>query len=326
LHHVITGGAGFIGSHLADRLVEGGDRVTIVDDLSTGSLDNINHLISGHSIEFVEGSVTDPELVREALVDADTCFHLASAVGVQLIIDHPLETLQRNVSGMENVIHAAFEAKTRLIVASTSEIYGKSDATLHEDADRVLGAPTKARWTYANAKALGEMLAYGYANTHGAENIVTRFFNTVGPRQTGMYGMVVPSFVRQALRGEDITVFGDGQQSRCFTHVRDSVDALLLLIDCDEAIGRPFNIGCQTEVTIQELAAEVIRMTGSDSTIRHVPYEEAYGEGFEELGRRKPDTTAIQELTGWRVRHSVEEAIADIVEFERARAPAAFAA
>ena len=326
LQYVITGGAGFIGSHLADRLVENGDRVMIVDDLSTGSLANIDHLMAAEKVEFVEGSVTDPELVHEVLSDADACFHLASAVGVQLIVDRPLETLQRNLHGMENVIHAGFETKTRLIVASTSEVYGKSDATLHEDSDRVLGAPTKSRWTYASAKALGEMLAYGYVTTHGAENIVTRFFNTVGPRQTGVYGMVMPSFVRQALRGEDITVFGDGQQSRCFIHVRDSVDALLRLIDCEEAIGRPFNVGAQTEVTIQELAEEVVRMTDSDSAIRHVPYEEAYGEGFEELGRRKPDTTALEELTGWRVRHTVEEAIGDIIEFERGREAATLAA
>ena len=326
MHHLITGGAGFIGSHLADRLVGGGDQVTIVDDLTTGSLDNIAHLLVGDSLEFIEGSVTDPAVVHEALTNADTCFHLASAVGVQLIIDRPLETLQRNVHGMENVIHAAYETRTRLIVASTSEIYGKSSAALHEDSDRVLGAPTKARWTYANAKVHGEMLAYGYASTHGAENIVTRFFNTIGPRQTGMYGMVVPSFVRQALRGEDITVFGDGQQSRCFTHVHDSVDALLRLIGCDEAIGRPFNVGCQTEVTIQELAEEIVRMTGSDSSIRHVPYEEAYGDGFEELGRRKPDTAALEELTGWRSRHTVDEAIDDIIALERERESGALAA
>lgn len=318
MHHVITGGAGFIGSHLADALIARGQRITLIDDLSTGTLDNVDELLSHGSVDFIEGDAADTELMDEVLADADTCFHLASAVGVQLIVDRPLESLQRNVAGMQSVIHAASESDVRLIVASTSEIYGKSTAVLHEDSDRVLGAPTKARWTYANAKAFGEMLAFGYANMHGARNTVVRFFNTVGPRQSGMYGMVVPSFVRQALAGEDITVFGDGTQSRCFTHVSDAVDALIRLVNCDESIGRPFNVGCQTEVTIQELAEEIVRMTESESAVRHVPYEEAYGDGFEELGRRKPDTTAIEGLTGWRARRSVEEAIDDIIVSLRA--------
>jgi nucleoside-diphosphate-sugar epimerase len=322
VHVLITGGAGFIGSHLADALCARGDRVTVVDDLSTGSIANIEHLVERDAITFVEGSVTDPELVRELLDGVDTCFHLASAVGVQLIVDRPLESLQRNVAGMQNVVEAAHGAGARLVLASTSEIYGKGGTKLlHEDCDRVLGAPTKARWTYANAKAYGEMLAYGYHSEYGAENTVVRFFNTVGPRQTGMYGMVVPSFVRQALRGDDITVFGDGTQSRCFTHIRDSIDAILRIAECDAALGRPFNVGSTTEVSIQELAEEVVRMTGSESRIRHVPYEEAYGEGFEELGSRRPDTTAIEQMTGWRAQHTVEEAIDDIIACDRAAVP-----
>ncbi len=272
-------------------------------------------------MEFVEGCATDPDLVDGLLADADVCFHLASAVGVQLIVDRPLQSLQRNVAGMQTVVDGAHRQGVRLVLASTSEVYGKGGTKLlHEDSDRILGAPTRARWTYANAKSYGEMLAYGYHAEYGAENIVVRFFNTVGPRQTGMYGMVVPSFVRQALRGEDITVFGDGTQSRCFTHVRDSIDALLRLSECDEGLGRPFNVGNTTEVTIQELAEEIVRMTGSDSRIRHVPYEEAYGEGFEELGSRRPDTTAIEQLTGWRARHTVEEAIQEIIVQDRAEA------
>ena len=322
LQYLLTGGSGFIGSHLCDRLVDDGHEVVVLDDLSTGSLDNISHLVEAGKVEFVEGSAGDAVIVRGLMRDADRCIHLASAVGVQLIVDRPLETMLRNTRSMEVVIDAASERDVRCLVASTSEIYGKSSAALHEDSDRVMGSPSKSRWTYANAKVHGEMLAFGYHQAHGAENIVTRFFNTVGPRQTGMYGMVVPRFVRQALDGEDITVYGDGTQSRCFTHVDDSVDAVLRLVDCDDAIGQAFNIGCTTEVTIQELAAEVVRMTDSSSSIRHVPYEEAYGTGFEELGRRKPDTTRIEELTGWRARHSIEQAIADIIDHERSAEPA----
>lgn len=327
VHHVITGGAGFIGSHLADALVARGDRITIVDDLTTGSLMNIEHLLAEPRVEFVEATVTDASVLDDALEGADTCFHLASAVGVHLIVDHPLASLQRNVAGMQNVVEASHRHSTRLVLASTSEIYGKGGTKLlHEDSDRVLGAPTRARWTYANAKSYGEMLAYGYHAEYGAENTVVRFFNTVGPRQTGMYGMVVPSFVRQALRGEDITVFGDGTQSRCFTHVRDSIDALLRVAECDECLGRPFNVGNTTEVTIQELAEEIVRMTGSGSRIRHVPYAEAYGEGFEELGSRRPDTTALEQTTGWQASHTVEEAIDEIILHESAEAASPIAA
>jgi len=322
LKYLITGGAGFIGSHLADRLVDKGSEIYLLDDLSTGRLENVEHLLDLSGVSFVEGCATDADLVGELMSEVDRCVHLASAVGVQLIVDRPLESMLRNTRGMEVVTEAAAREDVRLVLASTSEIYGKSSAALHEDSDRVLGSPSKARWTYANAKVHGEMLAFGYHKAAGAENIVVRFFNTVGPRQTGMYGMVVPRFVRQALRGEDITVYGDGMQSRCFTHVADSADALLSLMDCDDAIGLPFNIGCPTEVTIQELAARVVQMTDSDSRIRHVPYEEAYGEGFEELGRRKPNTSRIENLIGWRPRHSVETAIADIIAYERAPEPA----
>lgn len=321
MKYLITGGAGFIGSHLADRLVAGGDQVILLDDLSTGRSENVEHLLDLDSVEFVEGCATDADLIGGLMAESDRCIHLASAVGVHLIVDRPLESMLRNTRGMEVVTEAASREGVRLLVASTSEIYGKSSTALSEDSDRVLGSPSKSRWTYANAKVHGEMLAFGYHKMNGAENIVVRFFNTVGPRQTGMYGMVVPRFVRQALRGEDITVYGDGMQSRCFTHVDDSADAVLRLMDCDEAIGLPFNIGCPIEVTIQELATEVIRMTGSDSRVRHVPYEEAYGEGFEELGRRKPDTTRIESLIDWRPRHSVQTAIADIIAHERAAAP-----
>jgi UDP-glucose 4-epimerase len=315
--YLITGGAGFIGSHLADRLAERGEEVVLLDDLSTGKLDNVQHLLDAGSADLVEGCVTDLALVEDLMAAADRCFHLASAVGVQLIVGAPLESMQRNTRGMEAVIEAAAGAGVRLVVASTSEIYGKSSAALHEDSDRVLGSPSLARWTYANAKVHGEMLAYGYAKQHGAENIVVRLFNTVGPRQTGIYGMVLPRFVHQALAGEEITVYGDGRQSRCFTHVYDSIEALLQLIDCEGAIGHPFNVGRHSEVTIQELAERVVRMAGSSSRIRHTPYEQAYGEGFEELGHRWPDTSRIEELIGWRAHLSIEAAISDVIDHQR---------
>ncbi len=324
MNNLITGGAGFLGSHLADALVARGEGVTIVDDLSTGRLENIRHLTDSGAVEFVEGSACDPVLIDELLADADRCFHLASAVGVQLIVNNPLQSLKSNVLGMETVIDGASRRGVRLLVASTSEIYGKSSTgALHEDSDRLLGSPHKSRWTYANAKVYGEMLAYGYHREQGAENVVARFFNTVGPRQSAMYGMVVPRLVRQALTGAELTVFGDGSQSRCFTHVEDSVDGMLRLIDCDEALGNPFNIGSPTEVTINELAEEVIRLCASSSEIRHVPYEQAYAEGFEELGRRMPDTSAIERLTGWRATHTIERAINDIIEHQRSRDAAA---
>lgn len=317
---MITGGAGFVGSHLADALVERGDDVVLLDDLSTGLQANVEHLVESGWAELVVGSVLDAELVDELCARTETCFHLASAVGVQLVVERPLESLLRNVRGTDIVTEAAVRNGCRLLFTSTSEIYGKlSDGALHEESDRLVGSPTKARWGYAAAKVFGEMVAYGYAREHGAETVVVRLFNTVGPRQTGAYGMVVPTLVRQALAGEELTVYGDGTQTRCFTHVRDVVDALLLLTDNDEAIGRVFNIGSSTEVSILELAREIIERTGSQSEISLVPYEDAYGEGFEELGKRKPDTTALEMLTGWSRRLTVEDAIEDAIEFERAR-------
>jgi len=315
---LITGGAGFIGSHLADALVARGERVVILDDLSTGRLGNVSHLVDADSVELIEGCATDPELVDAAMESVDSCFHLASAVGVQLVVDRPLESLQRNVNGMQNVITAAADRGVRLIVASTSEIYGKCmSGKLAEADDRVLGSPTVARWGYANAKVFGEMLAYGFHRERGAANTVVRFFNTVGPRQTGAYGMVVPRFVRQALEGEPLTIYGDGTQARCFTHVDDSIDAVVRLFDDDRSIGSVYNVGRSVPVTIRDLAERVLALTGSDSEIAYVPYREAYGDGFEELGRRTPDTTAIERLTGWKSRFDVDDAITDIIAHER---------
>lgn len=311
---LITGGAGFIGSHLTDALVQRGDEVLALDDLSTGRRENLSRgLESGH-VELIEGSVLDEDLVLDCLRSVDVCCHLASAVGVKLIVDRPVDTLLRNIRGNDTVISAAAAVNRKLLYTSTSEIYGKNNGSaLNEESDRILGSPFKSRWSYSTAKAFGEALANGYHHELGAENIVVRLFNTVGPRQTGRYGMVVPSFVRQALAGEDVTVYGNGRQSRCFAHVSDTVRGLLLLLESDRAVGRVLNIGSSTEVSILELARRVIERTESSSQIRLVPYDEAYEEGFEELGRRVPDTTALHELTGWEPLLTIDDAIDGVI-------------
>jgi len=321
--HLITGGAGFIGSHLADALVARGDQVVILDDLSTGRRENIVHLIETGKVVFVEGSALDADLVDDWVEQCDSCFHLASAVGVKLVVDNPLESLLRNIRGANVVAHAAARYDRPLLFTSTSEVYGKnSNGALREDADRLLGTTTKARWGYANTKAFGEMLAFGYAKERGAQTRVVRLFNSVGPRQLGSYGMVLPRFVAQALRDDDLTVYGDGTQSRCFTHVFDTIDAIIAVSESEAAVGEVFNIGTSRSITIQELAERVIYRTGSRSRIRYVPYGQAYGEGFEELGSRKPDATAINRLCGWRPRRTIDDAIDDVVAYERGSVPA----
>jgi UDP-glucose 4-epimerase len=318
LRSFITGGAGFIGSHLADALVARGDRVVMLDDLSTGRLENVQHLLDRDAVRLIEGSTSDRELVDALMRDCDRCFHLASAVGVQLVCERPLESLLRNVRGCDVVMEAAARCDVRLVFASTSEIYGKNGSgPLHEHADRLLGSPLKSRWSYANAKTFGELLAYGYHRELGAQNTVARFFNTVGPRQIGEYGMVLPRFVRQALAGEDLTVFGNGSQSRCFAHVYDAVDAVTLLADRTDSVGHAYNIGSSREITILELAQRVIERAESTSQITFVPFDEAYEEGFEELGRRKPDTGALNALADWEPRRTIEEAIDDVIAHQR---------
>ena len=320
---LITGGAGFIGSHLTDALVQRGDQVIVLDDLSTGRKENLEWALATGQVEFVEGSVLDEGLVRGCMMASDLCLHLASAVGVKLIVDRPVDTLLRNIRGNDTVISAAASLERKLLFTSTSEVYGKNNGmALDEDSNRIMGSPFKSRWSYSTAKAFGEALANGYHLESGAQNIVVRLFNTVGPRQTGRYGMVVPSFVRQALRGEDLTVYGDGNQSRCFAHVQDTIRALLELLECDEAVGQVFNVGSSTAISIYELAEKVIERAGSSSEIRLVPYEEAYEEGFEELGRRKPDTTRLRSLTGWMPARTVDDAIDDVLRYERGVAPA----
>jgi UDP-glucose 4-epimerase len=320
VRYLITGGAGFIGSHLVDALTARGDDVVVLDDLSTGRIDNIQHVLDSGSVELVEGSVLDADLVDDLVLATDATYHLASAVGVQLVVSRPLDSLQRNVRGNDTVISTAARHDRPLLFASTSEVYGKnSNGALSEDSDRVLGSISRLRWSYATAKAYGEALAYSHARENGARMTVARLFNTVGPRQTGAYGMVLPRFVRQALTGEDLTVYGNGTQSRCFGHVLDVVHGLLLLMDDDAATGRPFNIGCPVETPIVELARRVIERTRSESKIVLIPYEQAYDEGFEELGRRKPSTAAIEELTGWKSTRTIDEAIDDVVAYVEAR-------
>jgi nucleoside-diphosphate-sugar epimerase len=320
VRYLITGGAGFIGSHLTDALVARGDEVLVLDDLSTGRAENIADAVVSGRVEFVEGSVCDIDVVDECMEWADACFHLASAVGVKLIVERPVDTLNRSVRGAQVVIEGAHRLGRRLLFASTSEIYGKNSEGLTESSDRVLGPPSVARWSYSTAKALAETIALGYHREREADNVVARLFNTVGPRQTGAYGMVLPRFVGQAIAGEDLTVYGDGSQSRCFSHVHDTTRALVMLMDEEGARGRAFNVGRSSEITILELAEKVIERVGSaTSGIEMVPYEEAYGEGFEELGRRRPDTTALEQMTGWRSTRGVEEAIDDVAAYERVR-------
>jgi UDP-glucose 4-epimerase len=318
--YLITGGAGFIGSHLADLLVARGDKVVLLDDVSTGRRENIEHLLKLPSVEFVEGSTLDETLVDDLVRSTHVCLHLASAVGVQLIVSNPLDSLLRNVRGTDLVLSTAARHGRRVFFTSTSEVYGKNSAgMLNEDSDRILGSPFKSRWAYAIAKGFGESMAHGLYRDRGAETLVARLFNTVGPRQTGMYGMVLPRFVHQALLGDDLTVYGNGTQTRCFAHVHDTVQAIVLLLDHDEAIGRVFNVGSSVETAIIELARRVIERTGSKSKIQLVPYEEAYDEGFEELGRRKPDTSALTELTGWTPTRTIDDAIDDVVLHQQAR-------
>ena len=275
----------------------------------------------------VEGSTLDAKLVDDLVAATDATLHLASAVGVQLIVSSPLSSLLGNVRGTDNVFASAVRHGKRLLFTSTSEVYGKNSAgPLDEDADRIMGSAFKSRWAYAMAKGFGEALAHGYYRDCRAEMIVARLFNTVGPRQTATYGMVLPRFVSQALDGEDLTVYGNGTQTRCFTHVADTVQALLLLLDNDEAVGHLYNVGSQTEVPVIELARRVIEATGSASKVQLIPYEDAYGEGFEELGRRKPETRAIRELTGWEPTRSIDDAIADVIVHEQARRSLAGAA
>ena len=316
---LITGGAGFIGSHLADCLLARGHQVVLLDDLSTGRLDNIEHLGDNPDAEFVLGSILDADLVDHEVSRADVVYHLAAAVGVQLIVEKPLESLITNIRGTETVIENAHKHRKRVVITSTSEIYGKNTSdSLSEDDDRILGSPLKSRWSYSEAKAVDEILAYTYWREKGLEAVIVRLFNTVGPRQTGSYGMVVPRFVEQALANEPITIYGDGTQTRCFCAVGDIVDGIVVLSETPDAIGRVFNLGGIEEVSIQGLAETVIAITGSSSRIEFVSYDEAYEEGFEDMQRRVPDTTRARELVGFAPTASLDDIVRMVVEAQGA--------
>jgi UDP-glucose 4-epimerase len=297
---LVTGGAGFIASHLADHLLEQGHVVVALDDLSTGRLSNVEHLRGRPDFELVVGSILDPDLVDDAVGRSDIVFHLAAAVGVELIVSQPLQSLATNIRGAEIVFEKANKYGTPVLVTSSSEIYGKNRSDrLHEDDDRILGSPLKSRWAYSEAKAIDEILAYTYWKEKGLPTVIVRLFNTVGPRQTGAYGMVIPRFVGQALRNEPITVYGDGRQTRCFCYVGDIVTALAALLGQPDAFGRVYNLGSDDEVSIGDLAQIVLAETGSRSEIRFVAYEDAYEEGFEDMARRVPDTSRARELVGF---------------------------
>jgi UDP-glucose 4-epimerase len=304
----ITGGAGFIGSHLADALIARGDKVTILDNMSTGSRANIAHLEG--KISIIEGDIRNKALIEKLVSESDITFHMAAALGVKNIMEHTLESIDRNFNGSEIVLHAATKYDKRLIIASTSEIYGKNpNQPLHEESDRVVGAPQKIRWTYADAKALEEAVAHTLHKTHGLKVTIVRFFNTVGPRQTGQYGMVLPRFIKAALNNEEIIIYDDGSQSRVFCHVEDAIRAVLNLADTDSTIGDYFNVGGVGETTIKELATKIISLTNSSSQIKYIPYSDAYPAGFEDMQRRVPDITKIARAINWQPKHTLESII-----------------
>jgi UDP-glucose 4-epimerase len=312
---LITGGAGFIGSHLCEKLLQSGDEVTVLDNLSTGKYENVAHLKENPNFNLVVGSVLNEKLVDKLCEKTDIIYHLAAAVGVELIVKQPLQSLTTNIKGSEIVLDMAQRYNKRVLITSTSEIYGKNtNGPLREDDDRILGSPLKSRWSYSTAKAVDEMLAFVYWKEKGLPTIIVRLFNTVGPRQTGAYGMVIPRFVAQALKNEPLTVYGDGSQSRCFLHVRDVVGALSKLMRHPEALGSVFNIGSQEEITIKHLAEKIIQLTESNSHISYVPYDQAYEEGFEDMQRRVPDISRVQNLIGYKPTENLEGILKSVID------------
>jgi len=315
---LITGGAGFIGSHLSDALLAGGDEVLVLDNLSTGSIDNISHLKGRPGFEYFIDSVNNEPLLAELIDRSDVVFHFAAAVGVKLIVEQPVYTIETNVHGTEVVLKHANKKKKLVVIASTSEVYGKSeDVPFREDSDLVMGPTPKHRWAYACSKAIDEFLALAYWKERKLPVIIVRFFNTVGPRQTGQYGMVIPNFVRQALAGEPITVFGDGKQSRSFTHVADVVDALLKLVNEPKAIGQVINVGNTQEVTILELAERVRELSASKSPIKFIPYDQAYESGFEDMPRRVPALAKVEALIGYKTQHRLDDILIQVIDYFR---------
>jgi UDP-glucose 4-epimerase len=315
---LITGGAGFIGSYLSEALLDNGHDVLILDNLSTGSIDNISHLKGRRGFEYFIDTVTNEPLLAELIDRSDVVFHFAAAVGVKLIVEQPVYTIETNVHGTEVVLKHANKKKKLVVIASTSEVYGKSDdVPFREDSDLVLGPTPKHRWAYACSKAIDEFLALAYWKERKLPVIIVRFFNTVGPRQSGQYGMVIPNFVRQALAGEPITVFGDGTQQRAFTHVADVVAALLKLVEEPKAVGQVINIGNKQEITIMALAERVRELSGSDSQIKLVPYDVAYESGFEDMPRRVPDLTRVEGLIGYKATLQLDEILTQVIDYFR---------
>jgi UDP-glucose 4-epimerase len=317
---LITGGAGFIGSHLADAYLQRGDEVFVIDDLSTGTIENIQHLKNNPLFHYTIDSVHNQPVAAELVDQCDVVFHLAAAVGVKLIVESPVRTIETNVRGTEVILALANKKKKRVLVASTSEVYGlSSDVPFNEDGNLVMGATTKGRWSYACSKAIDEFLALAYWREKKLPTTIVRLFNTVGPRQTGRYGMVIPTFVKQALAGRPITVYGDGSQTRCFGYVGDVVGALVKLMDHQQTVGQVFNIGSDEEISILELAKRVKELTKSSSEIVFIPYDEAYEEGFEDMPRRIPDTTKVRELIGFKPQMSLDGILKSVIEFQAGR-------
>ena len=317
--YLITGGAGFIGSHLAEALLARGDEVSVLDSLSTGRLSNLGAVRDSSRFSFTQGSVLDELAVDQAVRECDVVVHLAAAVGVKLIVEQPLYSLTTNIRGAISVLEAAHRYRRKAMVASSSEIYGKNNSeALDETSDRILGSPAVARWAYSTSKAVDEILAYAYHRERGLPTIVVRLFNTVGPRQSPAYGMVIPRFVRQALAGEPLTVYGDGSQTRCFCHVADVVRALTALLDEPKAEGDVFNVGSSEEISIEELAKLVIARTASSSELVHLPYDVAYEAGFEDMAKRVPDVSKVRELTGWKAERRLADVLDDVISEVRA--------
>jgi UDP-glucose 4-epimerase len=315
---LITGGAGFIGSHLSELLVHQGYRVVAIDNLSTGRLENIQHLRPLPNYQFVREDIMNSLVLDRLTSEAEVVVHLAAAVGVQLIVQDPVRTISTNIFGTEAVLTTASRYGCKVLIASTSEVYGKGvKVPFVEEDDRLMGSTTHSRWAYATSKAVDEFMGLAYHRQFGLPVVIMRFFNTVGPRQTGRYGMVVPRFVRQALRGEPLTVYGDGKQARCFGDVDDVTEAVLKLAEHPQAVGQVFNIGSTEEVTIRELAERVIKLTGSQSQIVYVPYSEAYAPGFEDMRRRVPSLDKINRLIGYQPRHTLDDTLRRVIEYER---------
>jgi UDP-glucose 4-epimerase len=313
LKFLLTGGAGFIGSHLTDRLISDGHEVTVLDTFSTGRAENLAHLSNNKSLTLVEGSILDKPPLEKLTEESDYVFHLAAAVGVFNIVDNPLESLLTNVRGTENALQAANKYKKPFFLTSSSEVYGKNSAdSLSEGDDRIVGTPTMLRWSYSEAKAIDESLAYAYWTQKGLETRIVRFFNTVGPRQLGAYGMVIPRFIEAAVKNEPLTIYGDGTQTRCFAHIADVIDAVMAVAFSTATVGRVVNVGNNFEISMNELAAKIIAQTGSSSEIVHLPYEVAYGAGFEDMARRVPNISLIKELTGWAPTRDLTQIIEDV--------------